>query len=233
MRAMLTALYRSWRKRPTGSSGRGPGDEFLRRVRGVIHVGASEGQERGEYASYDLNVIWVEPIPSAYKKLCENIAPLTRQRAVQGLIGDTDDQVVTLNVSSNDGHSSSIFELGAHKEIWPEVSFVDRIEVRTVTLDTLQMREGWDLSLYGALVIDTQGADLMVLRGAMQTLKMIRYVKVEAANFPAYHGASLDDEIVEFLAKQGFAESSRCAFEEKPGVGTYFDILFERRVEAL
>jgi hypothetical protein len=43
---------------------------FLRRTKGVVHVGANEGQERDIYARYNLNVLWIEPLPdvSEYSK---------------------------------------------------------------------------------------------------------------------------------------------------------------------
>ena len=53
---------------------------YLRKVRGVIHVGASEGQERDLYAAFGLNVIWIEPIPEVFQVLRDNIAELQTQR---------------------------------------------------------------------------------------------------------------------------------------------------------
>ena len=40
-----------------------PRDAYLKRVTGVIHVGANAGQERELYASFHLDVVWIEPIP--------------------------------------------------------------------------------------------------------------------------------------------------------------------------
>ena len=40
-----------------------PEDAFLRKVSGVIHVGANLGQERAHYARFRLDVVWIEPIP--------------------------------------------------------------------------------------------------------------------------------------------------------------------------
>ena len=43
-------------------------DAFLRRVRGLVHVGANTGQERESYASHGLSVIWVEPIGDVFDR---------------------------------------------------------------------------------------------------------------------------------------------------------------------
>jgi len=35
---------------------------FLRNAKGVIHIGANDGEEKELYATYNLDVIWIEPI---------------------------------------------------------------------------------------------------------------------------------------------------------------------------
>src|SRR6266404_1018899 len=62
-----------------------PMNRYLRQVSGVIHVGANTGQERYLYASYGLDVLWIEPIPSAFDELCKNISVLPKQRALNCL----------------------------------------------------------------------------------------------------------------------------------------------------
>jgi hypothetical protein len=46
----------------------GTGYRFLRRTKGVIHVGGNEGQERDIYARYKFNVLWIEPLDVLYRK---------------------------------------------------------------------------------------------------------------------------------------------------------------------
>jgi hypothetical protein len=58
-----------------------PPKSFLKKVPGVIHVGANTGQERSEYASLELKVLWVEPIPAVFEVLRSNIANFPNQRA--------------------------------------------------------------------------------------------------------------------------------------------------------
>ena len=36
---------------------------YLRKVDGIVHVGANVGQDRDLYASYGLDVLWIEPSP--------------------------------------------------------------------------------------------------------------------------------------------------------------------------
>jgi len=39
-------------------------DFYLKKIKGVIHIGANEGQERDKYKKYSLSVVWVEPLPT-------------------------------------------------------------------------------------------------------------------------------------------------------------------------
>ena len=47
-------------------------DRFLKKVKGVIHVGANTGQEMELYAKYKLPVVWIEPIPEVFETLKQN-----------------------------------------------------------------------------------------------------------------------------------------------------------------
>lgn len=94
-------------------------DKHLKRLNGVIHVGANTGQERDYYKSHGLKVIWVEPIPHIFSELQENLKTVTGQRAFQALLTDVDNQDYEFHIASNHGASSSIMDLKRHKEIWP------------------------------------------------------------------------------------------------------------------
>ena len=58
-------------------------DRFLRKVSGVIHVGANAGQERELYAKFGLRVIWIEPIPEVFEKLKMNVAKFSPAACAQ------------------------------------------------------------------------------------------------------------------------------------------------------
>lgn len=206
----------------------GEPDRFLRDVRGVIHVGANDGRERHAYARLGLRVLWVEPVPEVFARLEANIAGLPHQRAVRYLVTDADGAESELHVADNLGQSSSILEFRAHRDIWPEVSFSHTLKMKTTTLDTLIRNEGVDLDDYDALVMDTQGAELLVLKGARQSLGRFRYVKTEAADFESYAGGCLAQDLVAFLAPCGFRESVRVQFAAHPAGGGYYDIVFKR-----
>jgi FkbM family methyltransferase len=103
-------------------------DRFLGSARGVIHVGANIGQERGLYDGYGLDVLWVEPIPEVFAELEANIARYPRQRALLSLVTDRDGAEYEFNVANNHGESSSILPLKEHRDVWPNVDYA-----RTIT----------------------------------------------------------------------------------------------------
>lgn len=57
-----------------------------------------------------------------------------------------------------------------------------------------------------AIWMDVQGAELNVLKGAVNTLANIQVIMTEAGVKPYYHGHTLKPEIDAFLAQQGFVE---------------------------
>lgn len=203
-------------------------DRFLTRAEGVLHVGANTGQERGLYARLALDVVWIEPIPEVFAELQANIARLSRQRAFRYLLTDADRDEVELKIANNNGAASSIFEIGALREIWPEIEYSSTLRMPGTTLATFLEREQIDPSRHDALVLDTQGSELLVLRGAGERLREFRFVKTEVADFEAYVGCCQLDDLNAYLAGFGFHERQRMKFAENSTGGHYFDILYER-----
>jgi FkbM family methyltransferase len=205
-------------------------DRYLRRTSGVIHVGANTGQERTLYEKYGLRVIWIEPIPEIFETLKANLQSHPRQSAFQYLVTDKDDAEYAFHVSNNSGASSSILDLKLHKDIWPEVSYDKTITLRSTTLVSLLKNEHIDTTDYDALIMDTQGSELLVLKGAAPVLHMFRFIKTEVSDFESYAGGCQLRDIDLFLKEHGFEEISRNRFAEGAKSGSYYDIVYERKV---
>jgi len=163
-------------------------DRFLRNISGVIHVGANIGQERELYGKIGLRVIWIEPIPEVFETLQANLRGFPNQRAVQCLITDRDDEEYRFHVANNNGASSSILELKYHKDIWPDVNYTDTILLKSITLTSLFKKERIDPADYQALIMDTQGSELLVLKGGIPVLHNFKYIKTEAWDVEVYAG---------------------------------------------
>jgi len=198
----------------------------LRNCEGVIHIGANEGQERGTYNLFKLNVLWIEPIPEIYNKLLENIKEFSLQRALNYLILDRDNIKVILNISNNNGLSSSIFELDKHKNIWPDVYYSSKISLNSITLPSLLKKEFIPIKQYDCLIMDTQGSELLILKGCEQILQNFKYVKTEVANFEAYTGCCQLSEMNAWMASKGFRIIKKQKKGNKKEIGSYYDITY-------
>jgi FkbM family methyltransferase len=210
--------------------------DHLARCHGVIHVGANDGLEptadgRAQltYADTDLLVVWIEPIPEVYRSLTENIAAYPKHTAIQALISDADGDERILHVANNQGLSSSIFDLHLHRDIWPHIGYVRDIPLRTETLSMALERAGVRVSDYDALVLDTQGSELLILKGAARLLPQFRYIVTEAADFEGYKGGATLDEIKVFLRPFGFKPINYALQAVHPSGGRSYDVLFRRR----
>jgi len=205
-----------------------PEHSYLRKVPGIIHIGANTGQERDLYAAFGLHVAWIEPIPEVFDRLKCNISAFPKQRAYRYLVSDMDGEEYTLNIADNDGASSSIFDFSRHTEMWPQISYKSAIKVKSARLPSIVKAEGIDLGHFGALLLDTQGSELKVLTGAEKLLANFLFVKVEVADFELYKGACRMSDVSQFMLARGFRERRRIPFMQMPGVGTCYDMIYER-----
>lgn len=201
---------------------------FLRDARGVIHVGASYGQERELYHAFKLRVVWIEPIPEMFNELSRNISKFPEQRALNYLITEVDGKEFPFHIANNFGLSSSILDLSAHSEMWPKVTYTKTLTLTGVRLGTALERERVDITQYDALVLDTQGTECRIMAGAVELLPMFRFIKVEVPDFESYKGCCQIGEVSAFMATNGFAEDCRVALHHRPGLGTYFDVVYRR-----
>lgn len=184
-------------------------DKFLNDVLGVIHVGASRGQEMSLYEKKSLNVVWIEPIPEVFTILKRNLQGKSKQIAFQNLITDKDGKKYKFRISNNRGESSSILDLELVKVLWPNIFYVKTILLRSITLASLCKKEKIDISKYDGLVLDTQGSEMLVLKGAIPILDNFRYIQVEASDCDLYKGGCRLAEIEAFMGDHGYKEVLR------------------------
>jgi FkbM family methyltransferase len=203
-------------------------DRFLNKVSGVIHIGANTGQERDTYKQLGLHVVWIEPIPEVFNALRTNLDGYSSQLAFQYLVTDKNNSEYTFHIANNGGASSSILDFNMHKDIWPEVAYEREITLRSITLASLVQKERIDVTDYQALILDTQGSELLILKGANTILSGFKFVKLEVPDFESYKGCCQVRDIEQFLEPHGFREFSRHKFAESSAGGNYYDIVYKR-----
>ena len=202
-----------------------PPHAFLKGRSRLLHIGGNVGQERAIYDRLGLEVLWIEPIPSVFDELTRNIASFPRQRAVQALVTDQAGQKHRFNVANNNGRSSSILALGQHKDIWPEIDFCDALDLTSTTVDRVAAESGLT---FDALTIDVQGAELLVLKGATETLHSVEVIGAEAADFEIYKGCTTVDELKNHLRPLGFRLDRQRLVTPHPVGGACYDLVFRR-----
>ena len=205
-------------------------------IKNILHVGADRGGELPQYRDMGSEkVVWVEANPEVYAELLENLELMdvgeVKSLPFNQLISDVDDVRTDFNLYygwdaghlvGNKGMSSL---LKAKNSWWGSECYKGTITLESSTLDTFLERKcfGYDFDM---LNMDTQGAELMVCKGATKLLESVRYINSEVTLYkPQYEGNPLFDEIYDFLKLYGFVHIET----ELSGDGNWGDAIFEKQ----
>lgn len=202
-------------------------DNFLRNSTGVIHIGANIGQEREHYKKLAVRrVIWIEADPDIYKILLSNIKKYKNYKAYNFLVTDKNNQKYTFNISNNAGNSSSILQLKEHKIMYPDIKYHKKIILVSQTLEKIIDKKNINLNNFKALVLDVQGSELRVLKGAKNVLEKFQYIKLESSEFDLYQRNPLHSEISKYLYKLRFIEDKKITTGINRKRQKTYDVLF-------
>jgi len=168
--------------------------------KGVIHVGANNGAEcKAYYGNGVETTIWIEPIIEVFNQLKENTKQYPNVSYFCELISDIEKDYV-LNISDNNGESSSIYDFGEHKLMHSNVHFNNSVQIKAKRLDSIFN----DLSGYEFINLDIQGNELPALKSLGTLINQINYVYCEVNKTEVYKGIALFDEVNEWLTDKGF-----------------------------
>jgi len=170
---------------------------------GVLHIGASEGQEADAYIRNGIHrQIWIEAIPEVYETLKFNLKRNPNAKAVNACISDRDGEQVTFHIASNGGQSSSMLDFDTHSQVHPDVKFVKDITLTTERIDTIfspdYFKGDWLLN------IDLQGAELKALHGMGNLLKSFKWAYIEVNKAHLYKDCPLIGDIDSYMGNFGF-----------------------------
>ena len=173
-------------------------------VRGILHLGAHECEERADYMAHlgvdDAHTVWLEALPDKVADMTRRIPGL---RMYQVCLGDQDGADVSFMVTNN-GQSSSLLDFGTHAREHPHVVEIGRMPMKTLTLDTFFAQHGLRPADFNFLNLDLQGAELLALRGATDILSRLDYVYTEVNARELYRGCALLPDMDAFLGRYGF-----------------------------
>lgn len=143
--------------------------------------------------------ILIEPVEE-YKSAIATILAKHRGRVHYQAVG-SESGTISFDVDLDNLQLSSSFKRSALTQ-----RKTHRIESRTVKITTLDELIGPAESIERPLVlkIDTEGNELNVLRGAINTLKAADFVILEASISKRFEGSYEFAELITFMAQQGF-----------------------------
>jgi FkbM family methyltransferase len=169
---------------------------------GSFHIGAHECEEIHFYKKLGLkleDVVWVDAIHSKVNEATKRGIP----NVYNAVITDKDDEEIIFNVSNN-VQSSSVLEFGTHSKEHPWVVYVDKMNLTSITIDTFFERNNIDASKYNFWNFDIQGAELMALKGATQSIKYAKAIYLEVNEKELYKNCGLITDIDTFLHQYNF-----------------------------
>jgi len=172
----------------------------------ALHIGAHRCQEAPEYHKLKFrSVLWLEANPACVVHIEKALEPYENQKYMRALVLDPENsgKKVTFNVSGggkrNEGQSSSVLLMHKHRKFFPNIDMVSQLDLRATTVDELV-----DGQIFDWITIDVQGAELLALQGAEDTLQDVQYVLAEVNVQELYHGCVLLPDLDAFMAKQSF-----------------------------
>ncbi|TDU01049.1 FkbM family methyltransferase [Azorhizobium sp. AG788] len=198
----------------------------LERPLQLVDVGARWGANPVWAPLGDLGrILCFEPEPEECARLNAARPPNVEYLPVGlgGTIG-----TATLHVTKEPG-CSSVFppvpELVANYPCLDIMAEERTIEFPCTTLDEALSSRG--ITTIAAIKLDTQGSELQILKGGIETLKTCHMVDVEVEFNPLYTGQALFCDVDRFLRDQGFAlwrldNLSHYAPEHVPLAGQHF-----------
>ncbi len=171
-------------------------------ITGALHIGAHNCEELLFYNNIGLkneDVIWVDAIN---EKVIE-----AKNRGIPNVyhcvITDKDDEDIQFNISNNI-QSSSVLEFGTHSYEHPEVFYINKIVQKSITIDTFFERNNIDCSKYNFWNFDIQGAELMALKGSINSIQYAKAIYLEVNENELYKNCALIGDCDKFLSEYGF-----------------------------
>ncbi len=173
----------------------------------IYEIGANTGTDTVQLAKmFPKGFIFAyEPVPDNFGKLVSNCRSLSGEFADIELFNlALGSKIGALEFyPSNQGLSGSILRPLEHLKIYPNVSFLNPIQVFCTKLDY----ETWRLGHIDFVWMDVQGAELDVISGGFETFtRKVKYLKTEFNKVEMYEGAPNLDTILKALPNYRLVE---------------------------
>jgi hypothetical protein len=173
------------------------------RLTGVLHVGAHECEEINTYQQVfgvpPRNMIWIDALQDKVNQASARGIP----NVFYAVITDKDGDSVSFK-RTNNNQSSSVLDLGTHMQHHPQVVVTGITHHITTTIDTFMKRANKDASRYDFWNFDIQGAEMLALKGAEESIKHAKALYLEVNTEEVYKGCPLIGDLDAYLGVRGF-----------------------------
>lgn len=183
--------------------------------KGILHVGAHDCEEIVAYDNYvpRSKVLWIDALPDKVEQCkLQHSNICIEHAAVSDVV-----EMVTFN-RSNNGQSSSILELGLHKNFYPHIYYTESFQIETKVLRDILPK--YDISC-NFLNLDIQGVELKALKGMSEYLPNVDYIYTEVNSDYIYVGCAIVEEIDDYLKQYGLERVETVWTDEKWGDAFY------------
>ena len=204
-------------------------EKYKIQPKGVLHIGANDGFEAKAY--YDNGVvqsIWVEALPDVFEKLWLNVQKYPNVQVFNACI-DEKIREVEFNISSNGGESSSIFEFGEHATMHKDVTFVDKIKLKTTRLRDMELNLDKFEYPFDFINLDIQCNELSALKSMGILINNFNYIYIELNKREVYKGCPLFDEVNQWLYENGFEFKEAVWIKNENGEESWGDGFYMRK----
>lgn len=163
---------------------------------GVIVAGAHWAEEHPDYVAVGIKrFVYIEPCAAAFNVLKNKFSAHHHIQLFNCACGEVECEQVMYTGSQNEGQSNSLLKMAKHTQIHPGITLPNTELVTVKRLDSLGLaHKGYQL-----LVLDVQGFEGRVLKGATETLKQVNYIYTEVNKDEVYQGCTLVDELDSLL----------------------------------
>lgn len=163
------------------------------KITGVIHAGGHYGEEYEYYKTAGIKQIhFFEPCKDSFQVMRSRLNDTECFLYSVGLGAKNKSEILNREYH-NQGHSNSILTPAKHLEYYPDIVFKGREQIELRTLDS------FNITNCNLLVMDVQGYELEVLKGAHETLKHIDYIYTEVNSEELYENCAMVEELDNYL----------------------------------
>jgi FkbM family methyltransferase len=171
-------------------------------IRGILHIGAHECEEKGFYNNElhirDDAILWIDGNESKVEEM--------KQKGFHNIhyaVVDETERDIIFNITDN-SQASSILTLNHEGGFYNNINIIKQIQCKTETLTNVFKRIHTSSDCYNFWNLDIQGTELAVMKGSKELLENCDAIYTEVNSEHVYHNCGLIDEMDTFLSAYGF-----------------------------